>query len=49
MQLLAMATSRNFAGLSLLTSEMNPENFISISQRLAILQNNLQSDEKAGL
>ena len=34
-------TSRNFAGLSLLMSEINPENFRSISQRLAILQNNL--------
>ena len=40
------ATSRHanftkFAGLSPLTSEINPENFRSISQRLAILQNNL--------
>ena len=41
MTLLGMLTSRNFAGLSLLTSEINPENFSSISQRLAILQNNL--------
>ena len=31
MQLLGMLTSRNFAGLSLLTSEINPENFRSIS------------------
>ena len=36
MQLLGMLTSRNFAGLSLLTSEINPENFRLISQRLAI-------------
>ena len=41
MQLLGMLTSQNFSGLSLLTSEINPENFRSISQRLAILQNNL--------
>ena len=39
MHLLGMITSRNFAGLS--TSEINPENFRWISQRLAILQNNL--------
>ena len=40
-QLLAMLTSQNFARLSILTSEMDPENFGSISQRLAILPNNL--------
>ena len=33
---LGMLTSWNFAGLSLLTSEMNPENFRLIFQRLAI-------------
>ena len=27
MQLLGILTSRNFAGLSILTSEINPENF----------------------
>ena len=41
MQLLGMLTSRIFAGLSPLTSKINPENFRLISQRLAILQNNL--------
>ena len=40
-QFLGMLNSRYFSGLSLLTSEINPENFRSISQRLAILQNNL--------
>ena len=34
MQLLGMLTSRNFAGFSISTSEMIPENFRSISQRL---------------
>ena len=33
-------TSQNFAGISILTSEINPENLRSISQRLAFLQNN---------
>ena len=46
MQLLGMLTSRNFEGLSLLTSEINPENFRSISQRLTILQNNLKNGAK---
>ena len=32
---------RNFAGLSLLASEINPEKFRSISQRLTILQKSL--------
>ena len=41
MQLLGMLTSQNFAGLSLLTSEINTVNFRSISQNIAILQNNL--------
>ena len=41
MQLLGMLTLRNFVVLSLLTSEIDPENFRSISQILAILQNNL--------
>ena len=41
MHLLGMLTSRNFAGLSPLTSKINRENFRIISQRLAILQNNL--------
>ena len=31
MQLLGMLASQNFAGLSILTSEINPENFRSIS------------------
>ena len=40
-QILDMLTSRKFAGLSILISEINPENFTSTSQGLAILQNNL--------
>ena len=35
-QVLGMLTSPYFAGLSILTSEINPENFRSISLRLAI-------------
>ena len=38
MQFLDMLTSRNFAGISILTSEIDPENF-----RLAILLNNLNN------
>ena len=38
MELLGMLTS---TGLSILASQINPENFRSISQRVAILQNNL--------
>ena len=45
MKLLEMLTSRNFAALSLTTSKINPENFRSISQRLAILQINLNSEK----
>ena len=41
MQRLDMPTSRILAVLSILTTELNPENFRLISQRLAILQNNL--------
>ena len=40
MQFLDMLTSRNFAELSMLTSEIIPENFRSISERLTVLQNN---------
>ena len=35
------AKFKNFAGLSVLMWEMNPENFKLISQRLAILEKNL--------
>ena len=49
MQILGMLTSRNFAGISIMTSEISPENFRSISQRLAFLHNNLQNAEKAGI
>ena len=45
MQLLGMLTSRHFAGFSILMSEIKPENFRSVSQRLAILQNKLQNTE----
>ena len=41
-----MLASRNFAGLSILTSEITPENFRLIYLRLAILQNNLQNGAK---
>ena len=41
MQLLDKIPSQNFAGLSILTSEIKSENFRSLSERLAILQNNL--------
>ena len=49
MQPLGMLTSQNIAESFILTSEINPENFRLISQRLAILQSNLQNAEKAGL
>ena len=38
MPFLGMLTSQIFAGLSILTSKMNPENFRSISQRLTNAQ-----------
>ena len=41
-ELLNMLISRNFAELTLLTSKVKPENFKSISQRLAIIQNIVQ-------
>ena len=41
MQLLGVLASLNSAGLSILTSEMNLENFRTISQRLAILEKRL--------
>ena len=40
-QLLAILTSQNFARLSILTSEMDPENFRSVSQTLSISQKNM--------
>ena len=41
MHFLRMLTSRYFAGLSILTSDIDPENFRLISPRLVILENNL--------
>ena len=41
MQLLGVLTSQTFAGLSILTLEMNAKNFRSISQGLAILEKKL--------
>ena len=35
MQFLSILTSRNFAWLTILTSEVDPENFRSVSQKLA--------------
>ena len=49
MQSLGMLTSRHFAGLSILISETDPENFRLIPPRFASLWNNLQNAEKAGL
>ena len=46
-QLLSMLISRNFSPLSILTLKINPEYFRSISERLIILQNNLQNSEKS--
>ena len=46
MQLLGMLTSLNFAGLSILMSEIDPENFRPISSRLDILQNNIKNVEE---
>ena len=46
MHCLGTLSSQKFAGLLILTSEINPENFRSISQRLAISQNNLLNAEK---
>ena len=43
MQIVGTLSSRNFAELPILTSEINPENFRLISQRLAILQRTLQN------
>ena len=47
MQLLGMLTSRNFAGLFILTLEINSENFRSLSQILVILQNNMWNAKKS--
>ena len=47
MQDLGVLTSRNLAGLSILTSETDPINFRSIPQRSAILQNALQNAAKS--
>ena len=44
-----MLMSRNFAGLSISTSDIDTKDFRLISQKLAILQNNLENAEKAGL
>ena len=44
---LGMLTSRNFAGLSILTSDIDPDDFRLISQKLAILQNNLENAAKS--
>ena len=44
-----MLPSRNFAGLSLLPSKINPENFRSISERLVILQNFQRPSEEANV
>ena len=40
-KLLDMVTSQYFAGLSILASQIDAENFKSISWRSAIVQNNL--------
>ena len=40
LQTKGMLASQNFAELPMLTSEINPEHFRSIFQKLAILQNN---------
>ena len=47
MQLLGMLTLRNFTELSILTPEIDSENFRLIPQRLAILQNNLWNAENS--
>ena len=49
MQLLVMLTSQNFAGLSILTLGIDPENLRSIPPRLAIHRTISEIWEKAGM